>query len=388
MNKTGIVISIINRKAGIMTSSGEFVYIKISKPSPKIGEIYTGELCSKHLSLYKYAITAASLMLMFISSAYAYAYYTPITTVVLSIKPSISIKANRWNKIISSKALDSDGALILDKIKLKNKSIDDGLELLIEEAKTENFINDKYVNDKNIINVDIKSNRDNTIDISNFKNIIDANNLSIIINASSSNNKKIDITVNNKKFDASTVNSNNHKSQVTDETSNIKKNPLKNPSMDNKIIQDKSSTTKKGFKNNEIPIKNKDSKINNNDKSDYKIPKNNSYNIPSSNKNFVPSNEITKHSDFDIYKNAETVKIPNDNRNVQKHSLEIQEKDSTNKHSDSYKPLEKVDNTLHRFVRDLNDWFSRKIVHIFYIFFSINNLSFVKDNSISKKGGF
>ena len=28
MIKTGIVISIINKKAGIMTSSGEFVYIK------------------------------------------------------------------------------------------------------------------------------------------------------------------------------------------------------------------------------------------------------------------------------------------------------------------------------------------------------------------------
>ena len=31
MIKTGIVISIMNKKAGIMTSSGEFVYIKIVK---------------------------------------------------------------------------------------------------------------------------------------------------------------------------------------------------------------------------------------------------------------------------------------------------------------------------------------------------------------------
>ena len=50
-------------------------------------------------------------MFIFISSAFAYAYYTPVTTVVLSINPSISIEANRWNKIISSKALNSDGII-------------------------------------------------------------------------------------------------------------------------------------------------------------------------------------------------------------------------------------------------------------------------------------
>lgn len=301
MNKTGIVISIIDKRAGIMTSSGEFVYIKFSKTSPKVGEIHTGELCSNHLSLYKYAITAASLMFMFISSAYAYAYYTPITTVVLNINPSISIKANRWNKIISSKALDSNGALILNNIKLKNKSIDDALELLIKEAKTEDFINDKYINDKKIINVDIKSNMDNIIDISNFKNIIDINNLSIIINASSSNNKKIDITVNHKKIDTSTINPNIHKSKANDENSDIKKNLYKNPSLDNKIIQDKSPKIKKDSKSTELPVKNKDIKINNDGKSESKNPKNNSYTNSSTFKYFVPPNEIKKNSNYDKY---------------------------------------------------------------------------------------
>ena len=104
-------------------------------------------------------------------------------------------------------------SLILNNIKLKNKSIDDGLELLVKEAKTEDFINDKYINDKKIISVDIKSNKDSSIDISNFKNIIDNNKLNIKINASSNNNKKIDITVNNKKIDTSNLNPNNQKKE-------------------------------------------------------------------------------------------------------------------------------------------------------------------------------
>jgi hypothetical protein len=168
MIKTGVVISIMNRKAGIMTTSGEFVYIKTNKVLPNIGEIYSGELSKKTLPFYKYAITAASIMFVLVSSTFAYAYYTPVTTIVLSINPSVSLEANRWNKIINSKALNSDGLLLLDNIKLKNKSIDDGLELLIQEAKTEQFITDKYVSEKKVISVDIKSNTDSSIDISNL----------------------------------------------------------------------------------------------------------------------------------------------------------------------------------------------------------------------------
>ena len=251
MIKTGIVMCITNKKAGIMTTSGEFVYIKTSNVLPNIGEVHTGELYKKTLFNYKYFITAASLMFILISSASAYAYYTPVTTIVLNINPSVSLIANRWNKIINSKALDSDGALILKNIKIKNKSIDAGLELLVNEAKIEKFINDKYVTDKKIINVDIISNRNNSIDISNFKNIIDSNKLYIKINTSSGNNKNIDITVNNKKIDTSNLNNpNSYKRESINKDSNPKINPLKKPSVNTTTnkVENKSSEIKKNLK--------------------------------------------------------------------------------------------------------------------------------------------
>ena len=260
MIKTGIVMSIINKKAGIMTSNGEFVYIKTRKSLPKVGEIHTGELCSKNLFLYKYAVTAASLMFLFFSSVYAYAYYTPVTTIVLSsINPSVSLKANRWNRIISSKALNSDGSLILSNVKLKNKSIDSGLELLVKEAKVENLINSKNVADNKTISVDIKSNKNGSIDISKFKNIIDSNKLNIKINNSSDNNKKIDIIVNNKKVIIPKHDSNNNKKGDINKKSI---DPIKKPSVENntKIIKDKTPKIEKDFKNDEKTLKNNDNK--------------------------------------------------------------------------------------------------------------------------------
>lgn len=283
MIKTGIVISIVNRKAGIMTSSGEFVYTKINKVFPKVGEIHTGELCVKNLFIYKYAMTAASLMFIFISSAYAHSYYTPVTTIVLS-NPSVSLQANRWNKIISSKALDSNGSLILNNIKLKNKSIDSGLELIVKEAKSENFINEKYINDKKFINMHIKSNKDTSIDISNFKDIIDSNNLNLKINASSDNNKNIDITVDNKKINTFNLNPNSDKKEATNKKPIIVNSPLEKPSVDiNTImIEEKSSIIEEEIKKNNQTNISKDNEIIKDDKSENKNPNNDNDNDNSS----------------------------------------------------------------------------------------------------------
>ena len=285
MIKTGIVISIMNKKVGIMTSGGEFVYIKTKKVVPNVGEIYSGELYKKNLFLHKYAITAASLMFVLISSVSAYAYYTPVTTIVVSINPSVSLEANRWNKIISSKALNSDGSLLLSNIKLKNKSIDVGLELLVNEAKTEHFIDDEYINDEKIISVDIKSDKDGVIDISKFKGAIDDNNLNIKINASSSKNKHIDFTVDNKKIDTSSIISDKKEKEDSNKNSNIKVDLPKKPSVSNNANtkDNNSGKVKEDVKNNNKPTITEDSNTKKDNIKENKKPNNTNVNDTNNN---------------------------------------------------------------------------------------------------------
>jgi len=319
MIKTGIVINIMNKKAGIMTSNGEFVYVKTSKILPKIGEIHTAKLCKRNSSFYKYAITAASLI--FISCVSAYSYYTSVTTIVLSINPSFSIKANRWNKIISSKALDSDGNLVLSNIKLANKSIDDGLQLLVKESKTKNYINNKYVKDKKVITVNIKSNIDNSIDISNFKNIIDSNKLNIKLIVSSDNNKDIDITANNKTINTFDFNPNSTKYDHNNKKSNKRSHPLKKPSLDTNSMEDKSSNSKHESKKDTNPTTNEEDKLNNDGESENKNPNN-------------TSNVIKNKLQSEENKSYENVETPNDDES-ENQSYEIREKDSDLHDSDS-----------------------------------------------------
>ncbi|MBW9171304.1 hypothetical protein K2F43_08805 [Clostridium estertheticum] len=311
MNKTGIVINIINKKAGIMTSSGEFLYIKISKVLPNIGGIYTGKLYKKNSFIYKYVISVASLMFMIASSTYAHSYYTPVSTIILRINPSISIDANKWNKIINSKPLNSDGALILNNIKLKNKSIDVGLGLLVKEAKTENFINEKYVSDKKVINLDIKSTKPISIDISNFENTIGSNNLNVKINLSPGNTKNIDIIINNKKINTSTLNNNSYKRKITNNQSNIN------------ISENKSSKIKDTLKDNTKPTTKKYNKI----KNDIKIESKNSTKNSSSSTKHQNSNKIRNNAHTSKNKNIKNANLPS-NTNIQKHPNKIQNRNS------------------------------------------------------------
>ncbi|MGV8983334.1 anti-sigma-I factor RsgI family protein [Clostridium sp.] len=337
MNKTGIVISVLNRKAGIMTDRGEFVYIKFRKVLPKVGEIHTGELYKKIAFVYKYIITAASLMFICISSVVAHAYYTPVTSLVLSINPSISIEANRWNKIISSKALDSDGSLILNNVVLNNKSIDDGLELLVKEAKAKNFINDKYIDDKKIINVHIKSTKDISIDVSNFKDIIDSNKLNIKINVASENNKNIDIIVNNKKWD-------------------IVNTPINKPSVEinTTIKEDNPPTIKEGNKESI----NKDNKIDKHVNKDKDIKTENKI---LNKKNDTPpiikksDNSSKTYNKFQLDKNKKVQLHNNNYTNFEKHSYEIQKNKNANKNSSNYESQKTTDNSLNKFFKDFNN---------------------------------
>ncbi|MBU3177366.1 anti-sigma factor domain-containing protein [Clostridium estertheticum] len=311
MNKTGIVINIINKKAGIMTSGGEFLYIKISKALPNIGEIYTGKLYKKNLFIYKYVISVASLMFMLVSSAYAHSYYTPVSTIILRINPSISIDANKWNKIINSKPLNSDGALILNNIKLKNKSIDVGLGLLVKEAKSENFINEKYVSDKKVINLDIKSTKTISIDISNFENTIGSNNLNVKINLSPGNTKNIDIIINNKKINTSTLNNNSYKRKITNNQSNIN------------ISENKSSKIKDTLKDNSKSTTKKYNKISNDIKTESKNSTSNSSSITK----HENSNKIRNNVHTSKHKNIKNADLPS-NTNIQKHSDKTQNRNS------------------------------------------------------------
>ncbi|WML33849.1 anti-sigma factor domain-containing protein [Clostridium sp. OS1-26] len=223
--KNGLVMEIKENAAYIMTPDGEFLKIKIdkSKALPVVGGEYKGKVYSTpfiYIRKFKY-ITAACLIFFVLSlGGGVYAYYIPVSTVTISINPSIEFKLNRWNRVLSSQALNSDGDKILKEIKTKNTQIDDALVMVVNQAKEDKYINDNYINADKTIAVNITGKE---IGLPSLEKELSENNL----NAKIDNNgttvfNKTNKSTNN--ISPKNNNSNSNKSNADKANSNPNKN--------------------------------------------------------------------------------------------------------------------------------------------------------------------
>lgn len=278
-NKTGIVMEIKNKKACIMTADGEFAEVKIAGDSPSIGSSYTGITVTK-IPFFKYASAVACLLLFTSIGGVAYGYYKPITSIVLDLNPSLELKANKWNRIIKTLPLNNDGEKLLASLNVKNKSIDEALSMILNEAENEHFIDTKKDKVSQMISLNITSLGDSSINISNlnkFKSAVKEKNLDVKVTYNKNGNTNIpktDIIEDNEdRVNNTNKNSNiNSKGNITNPNSSIpeikknENNSKHNSSTD--IKQDNSSKNDKGSSktNNSKANSNKNNKSNSNNK--------------------------------------------------------------------------------------------------------------------------
>ena len=189
MNKTGLVLKVEESRATLLTSTGQFVKVSLSKEQPKIGETYSGELYKERMYL-RYLTAVASLLIVFLFGGGAtYAYYAPVAKIQVIINPSIELLINRFDKIVKSSPINADGATLLKNLHIKNKNIDEALTLVVEEAKKDNFINNNYKEQGKTILVKIEvKDSDKIINLDKFQQYILVNKINTKID---DNGKKI-----------------------------------------------------------------------------------------------------------------------------------------------------------------------------------------------------
>lgn len=258
-SRTGIVVEIKHKKACIMTPDGEFTEVKIGGAIPTIGSTYTG-ITYKKLPFHKYIAAAACLVLFTSIGSGAYAYYTPTASVVVNINPALELKLNRWHKIIKTIALNEDGSQLANSIDIKNKDIDTGLTMILEEAERENFINKDETEEEPRVSLNITSSKDISLALPKFEEKASSKKLDVQIDYSKENAKD-DIIKNGNKVEKDTEN-NSKKSKKTDSNSKSSLPKVKN---DNKANDNKNNSDKANPKDS-TPKKNSDKDLNNSNK--------------------------------------------------------------------------------------------------------------------------
>ena len=123
----GIVMANKSGQAIILNQQGEFKRIRINKPI-EVGELYYGHA----ISPWKYAIAAVVILALTMGamdffSVKAYA----------QVSDSLELGVNRWNRVVTTRALDDQGTVILQQTNLKGKKID----VVVEEMADQALIN-------------------------------------------------------------------------------------------------------------------------------------------------------------------------------------------------------------------------------------------------------
>lgn len=91
-------------------------------------------------NIMKFAASAAAALVVF--AVPAWAYLTPYSYVSIDVNPSIEFSLNRFDKVLSIKAVNDDGQEILEHIdlnELKNDDINEAVKEVVKEIKDSGF---------------------------------------------------------------------------------------------------------------------------------------------------------------------------------------------------------------------------------------------------------
>lgn len=109
---------------------------------------------------------------------YIYSYSSSL--MIVDIGPSISLKINKWDRVVDASSVDSLGNTILNENNIKNKNINDALMILLGKAEANNYIDPLDKSGlKNNISIFISG---DSLNISKFYNKVKTKQLNLNIN--------------------------------------------------------------------------------------------------------------------------------------------------------------------------------------------------------------
>ncbi|HEX3039576.1 MAG TPA: anti-sigma factor domain-containing protein, partial [Caproiciproducens sp.] len=134
------VVEIRGNLAAVLTDEG--CIIKVKNKDYAIGQVIELKKQAIHFSVRTAAVAASVAIVMLLGSVTAWAYYTPCTYVSLDVNPSIEYSVNRFDRVLSAQAVNSDGADILSDLSLSNKTIDEAIRDTVDQIQSDGYFKD------------------------------------------------------------------------------------------------------------------------------------------------------------------------------------------------------------------------------------------------------
>jgi hypothetical protein len=136
-----VVVEIRSNKAAVLSDNGCVVTVKNN--GYEIGQVIQ-MIDSKKKFTKKIAVFAASAAAFVLVGTGTWAYASPYSYVSMDVNPSIEYTVNRFDRVLSIKAINDDGEEILQAINLddlENKTIEDAILKTVDQITTAGYFN-------------------------------------------------------------------------------------------------------------------------------------------------------------------------------------------------------------------------------------------------------
>lgn len=172
----GVILKLKNNRVIVMTEKLDFVELNLKpgmirgqKVSFTPSDLYNSNFkSSRYSNIIKPVSVVASVaaVFAFLFIGYAALFSTnEFAYVDIDINPSVEMAIDKNENVLKAKALNSDGQVLLDTVKLKNIELSDAVTLLLDKSKEIGFI---HTNNKVLLSTSINS---KTVSDSDIKKI-------------------------------------------------------------------------------------------------------------------------------------------------------------------------------------------------------------------------
>ncbi|MGE5391325.1 MAG: hypothetical protein ACM3PE_09715 [Deltaproteobacteria bacterium] len=132
----GVVLERKGNRVTVLTDSGEFKEFWHSGPAD------VGEMIVKRV-YGDYGIYAAAVLMLFLITSQMVSFMTVSAYAQVEINPRIELGINRFDRVVSTAAINSDGEQVLNHISLKGMRAENAIRSIVAEARKEGFINNR-----------------------------------------------------------------------------------------------------------------------------------------------------------------------------------------------------------------------------------------------------
>lgn len=137
--KRGVIMELKDGVAVLMDGSGDIASVS-ARPDWRVGD--TVEFPKQQSHMKRWAALAAALILV-IGGVFGKAYFTPYSLVSLDVNPSVELSLNRFDRVISAKAMNDEGAELLNLSGIEGKTAGEALTTLLSGDYLADYLGDE-----------------------------------------------------------------------------------------------------------------------------------------------------------------------------------------------------------------------------------------------------